>query len=177
MSHSPYLWTREAYCQLIDQGVFLEGPNVELIEGEILILPPQGRDHICGVSFPNTVLVRLFGDTHLIRVQCDLGLGLDSQPQPDFVLSPLTDFDRADLVIEVSQTSLSFDRNRKSRLYARNGVQEYWIVNLPGEVVEVRRQPEGDRFRQVRLCRPEESVRPLFAPEVEVPLRAFFLKA
>lgn len=177
VSHQPYLWTREAYGQLIDQGVFLEGPNVELIEGEILVMPPQGRDHICGVSFPNTTLVRLFGDTHLVRVQCDLGLGLSSQPQPDFVLSPLGDFDRADLVIEVSHSSLSFDRNCKSALYARNGIQEYWIINLAREVVEIRGQPEGDRYREVRLCQPEDSVRPLFAPQVEVPLRSFFLKA
>lgn len=174
MAHQPFVWTREAYAELIDQGFFEQRPNVELIEGEILLMPPQGRDHIGGVAYPTTTLVRLFGDTHLVRVQCDMELDDYSQPQPDFVLSPLGKFDQFDLVIEVSKCSIRFDRNRKSALYARNGIQEYWIINLGRRVVEVRRQPEGDRFLDVRLCQPEDSVFPLFAPEVEVPLASFF---
>ena len=170
----PYRWTRDAYHQLWTRHVFVEDVRVELIEGEILQMSPWTKEHFIGIAFPNTVLVRLFGDTHVVRVQCPFAIDDYSEPQPDFALSRIDDLERADLLIEVSHTSLPHDRKRKAPLYARAGVAEYWIINLQRGVVEVRRQPEEGKSRQLRIYRPEESVRPLFAPEVEVPLGCFF---
>lgn len=170
----PYRWTRDAYHQLWTRRVFEEDVRVELIDGEILQMSPWTKEHFVGIVYPTTVLVRLFGDTHGVRVQCPFVIDDYSEPQPDFALSPLEDMDRVDLLIEVSHTSLAHDRKRKASLYARAGVPEYWIMNVPRRVVEVRHQPEDGKYRQLRIYRPKESVRPLFAPAVEVPLTSFF---
>lgn len=173
----PYRWTRDAYHQLWERGVLTEGTRVELIEGELLQMSPWTRQHLNGIMYPTTVLVRLFGDTHVVRVQCGYAIGDDSEPLPDFAICPLADVNHADLLIEVSHTSLAHDRKRKAPLYARAGVPEYWIVNIPRRVVEVRRQPEDGKYRQLRIYRVEEMVQPLFAPAVEVPLESFFLES
>ena len=175
--NTPYRWTRDAYHQLWKRGVLSEDTRVELIEGEILQMSPWTKEHLNGIMYPTTVLVRLFGDSHVVRVQCGYAIEDNSEPLPDFALCPLGDVHRADLLIEVSHTSLVHDRKRKAPLYARAGVPEYWIVNIARRVVEVRSQPEDGKYRQLRIYRPEESVRPLFAPEVEVGLESFFLQA
>ena len=173
----PFLWTRDHFDQLVDTGMFLEGPRVELIEGEILLMSPHTKGHILGIAYPNTVLTRLFGETHVVRVQLPLELDEYSQPQPDFALSPLGDFDRADLVIEVSHTSLNHDRKRKGPLYARCGIPEYWIANLNSGLMEVYRRPVKGKYTDQQSFAATDSVCPLFAPEVAVPLASFFLQS
>lgn len=173
----PYRWTRQAYHQLWERGVLSEGTRVELIEGQILQMSPWTKEHLNGIMFPTTVLVRLFGDTHVVRVQCPYPVDDFSEPQPDFALCPLGDVHQADLLIEVSHTSLAHDRRKKAPLYARAGVPEYWIVNVPRKVLEVRREPDDGKYRQLRIYRPDEVVCPRFASGVEVPLASFFSEA
>ena len=64
----------------------------------------------------------------------------------------------AELVIEVADTSLAIDRGRKLRLYAREGVPEYWIVNLVDDCIEVHHQPAGECFADARTYRRGESI-------------------
>ena len=92
-------------------------------------MSPANPPHASRIARLTTTLVRLFGDTHEIRVQLPLTLGLNSEPDPDFALVRLEVAhgaarhpDTADLVIEISNSSLSLERNEKASLYAKAGI-------------------------------------------------------
>lgn len=170
----PHRFTTPEFERLVESGFFGRNPRLELIEGEIVPMPAMNTPHGNGIMFSTNELVRVFGDTHLVRVQCPINLTLYSQPQPDFALirkggdvssHPAT----ADLVIEVSDTSLAYDRDEKASLYAAAGIQEVWILNVLDRRLEVMREPArhpGRTFEHayttVSLHGPDESVSPLF---------------
>lgn len=148
------LWTREEYHKMGEAGVFAPGERVELIEGQIVPMSPRDPlDDNC-ISTGTTVFIALFGESHAVRVQLTLSLGERSDPEPDFVLISREEASRlarkrlhpdaADLIVEVSRTSLAYDRGVKASLYAREGVPEYWIVNLVDFCLEVYRQPRAE---------------------------------
>ncbi len=68
-------------------------------------------------------------------------------------------------MVEVAESSLHYDRHEKLRAYAQAGVPEYWIVNLVDDQIEVHTEPEGDRYRRVRIATRGESIAPLAFPE------------
>jgi Uma2 family endonuclease len=141
-------WTVEEYYRLWEGG-FFQNERVELINGEILRLSPHNPPHSSAVAFLNNLLVRTFGNSHIVRVQLPLCVPGPSEPEPDFSLvrpEILRAAERhptsADLVIEVSHTSLSYDR-RKAGLYASAQVAEYWIVNVAELQLEVYKEPRA----------------------------------
>jgi Uma2 family endonuclease len=106
-----------------------------------------------------TVLTADCADT---SVQNPLQLGDLSEPEPDFMLlKPTADFycsrhpnaDDVLLLIEVADSSLSFDQNQKLRLYARHNIPEYWLLNLKDSCVEVYRQPHEDVYGEKTTLR------------------------
>ena len=162
---------------MIECGILREDARLELIEGEIVPMPPHGPDHWHSVASLTGKLVRTFGETHMVCPQLSLDLG-DSQPEPDFSLIPLGLIvpkklpTTADLVIEVAKTSLAFDRHEKASVYAKAGIPELWIINLIASQVEVLRRPHpssegayGYAYGSVDFLRGEETVAPLFRPE------------
>lgn len=167
-------------CEL---GVIGEDERVELIEGNIVQMPPIGPDHSHSVGWGNNELVTLYGASHIVRVQLPLALLSHSQPQPDFALvakdqlKPGHHPAEADLVIEVADSSLAYDRTEKASVYAAAGIPDYWIVNLPGRRLEVHRDPgpdsaapAGHSYRSLRVHLPDEAVAPLFRPNIAVPV-------
>lgn len=163
-------WTRDEYYRLGDAGLFAER-RVELIDGEIIDVPPQRSSHFTAVMLTQKALERYFGEGFAVRAQGPLDLGPDSQPEPDVavVAGGPRDYDArhptsAVLVVEVSDTSLRFDRGRKKTLYAEAGIGEYWILNLVDRVLEVHRAPEGGRYRDDFVVDASGSVPPLAMP-------------
>lgn len=143
-------WTVEEYYRLWEAGFFRD-ERVELINGEILRMSPHNKPHSSAIGFLNNRLVRTFGETHLVRVQLPLSVGDLSEPEPDFSLvrpELIEGYQRhpttADLVIEVSDSSLNYDRSRKTSLYASAQVKEYWVLNIPELRLEVYREPRQD---------------------------------
>jgi Uma2 family endonuclease len=128
--------------------------RLELIEGVILEMSPMGNAHVVWLVRLTKQLVMALGEVAEIASQIPISLEeSDSQPEPDFVVVKLEDFhDRkiraseTALVIEVSDSTLEDDRGIKQKLYARNGVREYWIVNLKAKQLEVYRDPQGETF-------------------------------
>jgi len=175
-------WTREEYLKMGDAGVFAPGERVELIEGEIVQMTPQKSLHASGVYVVHEVLRGVFAVGFIVRAQLPLALDPDSEPEPDtaVVRGTWRHYVEAHpavavLVIEVSDTTLEFDRGPKAWMYAKAGIPEYWIVNLIGRVLEVHRDPgpvsEGStdhRYRSVQRLAPHQSIRPLGAPDREV---------
>jgi Uma2 family endonuclease len=173
-------WTVAEYYQAAEAGVFNPEERLELIEGEIFRMSPQDSPHATGCDLTEDALREIFGRGYRVRTQKPLSLGDDSVPEPDLavVRGNVRDFAIAHpatavLVVEVADSSLRFDRGRKARLYARAGIPDYWILNLPGRVLEVHRDPDPGNglYRQITRHGENESVSPLVAPAAAILVR------
>ncbi|HVF68919.1 MAG TPA: Uma2 family endonuclease [Pyrinomonadaceae bacterium] len=149
-------FTVEEYRRMGEAGIFPMGARLELIEGEIVEMSPIGDRHAWCVGWLNRTLTLMLQHVALIWVQNPMRLGDSSEPQPDvLVLKPRDDFYKKGkpqpedilLVIEVSDSTLAYDRLVKVPLYARAGVPEVWIVNLVDERVETFADPSGSAYR------------------------------
>jgi Uma2 family endonuclease len=142
------LWTRAEYHQMADLGWF-DGQRAELVEGEIVVLSPQKFGHGATTDRVREVLDKLLRNEFWVRMQLPIAIGASSEPEPDVSVVPGKRSDYSDhptgasLLIEVSDTTLTYDRVKKMRLYAKAGIAEYWIVNLQDQEIEVRRRPVG----------------------------------
>lgn len=150
------LFTAERYLALVESGVLGPEDKVELLEGVIVAVAPQGDRHAAAVARATHVMVRIAGERAHVRPQLPLVASEMSVPEPDLALiaGPVSEADRghprsALLVIEVASRSIAADRLSKSRIYAGAGIPEYWIVNLRDDCVEVSRRP--DRAARVYL--------------------------
>jgi Uma2 family endonuclease len=148
----PHRLTVDDYYRMAEVGVLRPDQRVELIEGEIIDMPPIGSLHGAVVDLLAERFITVLKGAALVRIQGAVRLGNDSEPQPDVALLR----SRADryaanqpraedvlLVIEVSDTTLKFDTGTKARLYARHGVPELWVVDLENRQLQ--------RFRAPRL--------------------------
>jgi Uma2 family endonuclease len=140
---------------------------VELLEGVIVSMAPHSVRHAAGVGRVEAALHRAVGERAVVRVQLSLALGTHSIPEPDaaVVAGRVSDFDRvhpttALLVVEVAESSLKQDRLTKGAIYAAARIPEYWIVNIPGDCVEVRRDPEpaARRYASVAIARRGDTI-------------------
>ncbi|MBI5482735.1 MAG: Uma2 family endonuclease [Deltaproteobacteria bacterium] len=164
-------FTRAEYERMVDADVLGPDDRVELIEGEILVMSPEQSRHAAAIDVAAEALRHAFGPRATVRVQHPLALGPESEPEPDLAVVSGSPRDYADshpttalLVVEVADTSLATDRTTKALLYARAGIADYWIVNLPGRGLEVHRQPGPDGYGAVERLSPAGHVTPLGAP-------------
>jgi Uma2 family endonuclease len=155
------------YHRMIEAGILGEDEDVQLIDGLLVAMTPQGRPHAFAIQELNRLLVRALGDEFKVLTQLPLALEGDSEPEPDLAVvraqeaaSPTRHPGRALLVVEVAGESLRFDRRTKAALYARSGIPEYWIVNLTDGVIEVHRDPDppAGAYRQTRTYRRGEAL-------------------
>ena len=177
---APWRCTRDQFHQMGEEGLF-EGQRVILIEGEILTMPPVGNLHSGIVTLASEVLRALFGDGFFVREEKPFDVGKATDPQPDIavIAGTIRDFlyrglTEAVLVVEVSHSTLTYDRREKASLYASAGVADYWIINVDQEPaqIEVHRQPASDEaqphgfgYREKTIHRSGEIIQPLAAPQ------------
>jgi len=163
---------RVEYDQLIALGAF-QDEKIELLDGVLVPMSPIGPPHSSTVQKLTLLLVRALGDRTAIRPGLPLAALEHSEPEPDLVVAPLSDYDtahpgEADLVIEVADSSLKQDRGIKRRIYAECGVPEYWIVNLVDRRIEVYTDPEGKTYRSEAYYVRGHSIRLVRFPDVLV---------
>jgi Uma2 family endonuclease len=168
---------RVEYDRLVSLGIF-DGERIELIGGELRRMSPIGPPHTSTVDRLTELLVLALAGRARVRVQGSFAADDLSEPEPDFCILPLGDYDsahpqEAHLIIEVADSSLSYDREQKARLYATCGVPEYWIVNLVDRVVEVHRQPRAGRYEQLSVHPKGTRLQLLAFPDVEYSVDAF----
>ena len=173
----------DRYLKMVATGVLTEYDHVELIEGDMITMAPIGPPHSAVVARLNRLFVLSLGDTAIVSPGASLKLGEYSVPQLDLmVLTPRVDFYAAQLptpadvllLVEVSDSSLAFDRGVKRALYARHGVAEYWVVDIPGKRLHVDREPTVDGYREAREHTRSDSVSPRALPAVQVMAGALF---
>jgi Uma2 family endonuclease len=175
-------FNRDQFYRMVDAGIF-DGIRVELIDGEIVEMPAQSNIHALAIKLCEDALNAIYGAGHWVRVQMPLDLTPYSSPDPDLAVipgSPRTHSTRANptsalLVVEVSESSLSYDRGDKSNLYAVSGIQDYWIVNLVDRQVEVHRNPIADasasfghRYSSVTIMHSGDLISPHSLPSQSV---------
>ena len=141
-------WTRQEYERLAAEGFFHPEERLELVEGEIVRMTLQGSPHATAVCLCADELWAACGLRYHVRVQMPLALTDDSEPEPDVAVVVGSPRDYRDahptaaaLVVEVSDATLPYDRERKVSLYARVGIAECWIVNVLDRCLEVYRRP------------------------------------
>jgi len=166
----PHLWTRAEYDRVIATGGFDPEARFELIDGEIIDRPPQRSRQATAIQLAGAALRAALPPSLMVRAQLPLALDDLSEPEPDLAVVTGQPRDYRDahpitavLILEVAESSLDFDRGRKLRLYARNGIADYWILDLTHETLEVYRQPTGDRYADTDVLTRGQRIAPLAA--------------
>jgi Uma2 family endonuclease len=171
------IFNTDEYHRMGEVGILTRDDRVELIEGEIVEMSPIGDPHAGGVNRLNTILNRRIGSSGIVAVQNPIRLGNYSEPQPDIaVLRPRGDFysqhrptvDDVLLIVEVADSSISYDRAVKLPLYAKAGVPEVWLAALPSEIVEVHSQPVNGKYQKIRIARRGDSIAPEQLPTLSI---------
>jgi len=177
-------WTRLEYERLVEAEVLGPEDRVELIAGEMVLKEPQQSRHATGIRLVSRALRRAFRDGWDVGAQLPVALDNDSEPEPDVSVVRGDPRDYRDahprhpvLVVEVSLSHLSFDRERKGSLYARARIPDYWVVNVADRRLEVYREPVPDsaapfgwRYGRSLALGPPDRVSPLAAPAADIPI-------
>ena len=171
--------TVEAYHLMGRAGYIEPDERVELLEGAIYEMPPIGPSHAGSVDSASTRLSAISAQRFIVRVQSPVQLDDNSEPVPDIVLLRWRDdFYRhahptpADvfLVIEIADSTVKSDRNYKIPLYARAGIPEAWLVNIPGRRVEQHAEPVAGVYQVARVWQRGETVQAHTLPELSLPV-------
>ena len=160
-----------------EAGVFADGERVELLEGEIVEMMPIGPYHSGVVGRLMNFFARLGGDRWIVHSQNPVRLNKRSEPLPDLVLLRPEAGDYTGrhpqpsdviLLVEVSDSSLAYDRDEKLAAYARAGIPEYWLVNLVEGQVEVYRGPCATGYESRQDVTPGDKLSPQDFPDVQL---------
>jgi len=157
---------------MIAAGVFHPEARLELIDGEIINMTPQGSRHATAIQLAADLLRKAFSRDYTVRIQLPLALDDHSEPEPDLAIVAGSPRDYRDahpttavLLLEVADSTLAFDQQQKKALYARTGIKEYWIINLINQQLEIYRDPKDNDYLQKLTLLPVQSIAPLAVPE------------
>jgi Uma2 family endonuclease len=169
-------FTVDDYYKMIELGMLENYEKAEIIEGELIKKMTVGNRHASIVDFLTKIFVRNVSDNILVRIQNPIRLSDFNEPEPDLVLSDLTKYDGKRhprpkeilLVIEVSDSTLKYDRDKKLPLYAEAEIPEVWIVNLTNEIIEVHSKPNVGLYQFVKIYKRGETVEPESIPNLSL---------
>jgi Uma2 family endonuclease len=175
-------WTRLEYDRLAEAEILGPEDRIELLAGEMIVKEPQYSPHATAIQLVQRTLDKAFGPGWSVRPQLPIALDEESEPEPDICVVPGDPRDYRDahpgrpvLIVEVSLSRLGFDREHKGSLYARAGIADYWIVNIPDRRVEVYREPVPDgaasfgwRYGRSVALGSDQRISPLAAPAAEI---------
>jgi Uma2 family endonuclease len=175
--------TVDEYYRMADVGLLAPDVRTELIEGEIIEMAPIGSRHAASVSQLGHLIFPALGGSAQLRVQLPVRLDEYSEPMPDLtVVRPRKDFYRsrhpesADtlLIVEVSDSSLRFDRDVKVPLYSRHQVPEVWLLDLSHDRIHFFRAPRDGIYTDVSFMDDPKVVALVALPEITVDLSGLF---
>jgi Uma2 family endonuclease len=174
-------WTIEEYHQLVEIGL-LDDRRVELLEGIIIEMPPEGMPHAVYCSESVEYLRTLLGDRAKVREAHPITLPNDSEPEPDIAIVRMPNSQYLthhpypeDIywLIEYANTTLRKDLNEKKRVYAKARIQEYWVVNLQAPELIVFRDLDNDTYRAETILT-TGNISPLSFPDLQIDVTKLF---
>lgn len=175
-------FTVDEYHKMGDAGILHEDDRVELRDGEIVEMTAINVPHAVCVGLLTMLFAPQVAGRALVWVQNPIYIDDINEPQPDVVLLQPNDYlarrrhpgpEDIMLVIEVADTTLTYDRREKIPRYARAGVVEAWIVNIPKGLVEVYSDPEAGKYRSIRRVGRGETIEPKSLPGITVAVSDF----
>jgi Uma2 family endonuclease len=173
----------DRYQKMVATGVLTKYDHIELIDGDMITMAPIGLNHAAVTARLNRLFVLSAGDSAIVSPGGPVKLGDYSVPQPDLMLlKPRADFYAGHvptapdvlLLVEISESSLAFDQGAKRALYARHGVAEYWVVDIPGKRVHVHYEPTVAGYGEAFECTLTDSVSPRALPVIQVTVGTLF---
>ncbi len=177
-------WTRAEYETLLEETLGQE--RLELVEGELISKMGKKRPHVNALVLMQGWLVEVFG-LRFVHPEAPVDVAPEdnptSEPEPDIIVTrqdishfPTYNPQPADLllVVEVGDSTLGFDLKTKARLYARAGIQEYWVVDVAGRRMIVHRDPIEGLYSSVVAYGEDESLSPLAAPARQLIVKEVF---
>jgi Uma2 family endonuclease len=173
----------DRFQKMVETGVLTKYDRVELIEGDMIDMPPIGGPHQAVIARLTKLFVLSAGDAAIVSPGGSIRLGDYSMPQPDLLLlKAREDFyarqtpRQSDvlLLVEISDGSLAYDQGTKRTLYARYGVGEYWVIDIPGERIHVYREPNVDGYAQAEVRTFTDTVSPQRLPAIKVNVGSLF---
>jgi Uma2 family endonuclease len=170
-------FTASEYERMGEAGILPANERFELIEGEIIKMSPIGKRHAACVNRLSRILNRQVSNAVIVSIQNPIVLDDFSEPQPDVALLKFREdfYEHALpqstdvlLVIEVSDTTLDYDRKIKLSSYAHASIAEVWIVNLPEEIIETYAQPANGTYEHTWLLKHGETFTSETVPDLKI---------
>lgn len=168
-------FTVQQYELIVEAGIFAESDRFELIDGEIRVMSPIVRKHaVCVAKTARAFQIKL-GDRTIIWIQNPILLSNYLQPQPDLAILKWRDDFYAEalptpddilLIIEVADSTIAYDSDVKSPLYAANGIPEMWLFDVNKKIVEGYSQPSASGYKRMQRYEQDDTLSPLAFPEM-----------
>jgi Uma2 family endonuclease len=174
-------WTVKEYHKLGEMGFFHPEERVELLSGNIIKMSAKGTAHTSATRRTASVLRDLLGNQAAIYTQDPIALDDNSEPEPDIAAVRIDPFDYAThhptpsevyLIIEVADSSLTFDREIKAKIYARSGIADYWVLNVNERQLHVFREPAVDGYQSEVILAETASISPIEFPAFNIAIEA-----
>ena len=175
-------WTVAEYHRMAEVGLLNEDSRVELIDGEIIEMALIGSQHSGKVNRFISLFSKAFSNRAIISAQNPIVMGGYGEPQPDItILRWREDFyeqahphaEDVLLIVEISDSTLHYDRDVKVPLYARNGIPEVWLLDVQNRQLEIYREPINGIYQQ-RDCRRTGQLAPILCPDASIDLAELF---
>ena len=177
----PYRIGVEMYDEMIENGILDENDNVELLNGEIIEKMPKGTRHAFYNDLISDFLKEKLGKQTVVRNQNPIRLEF-SEPEPDVILAApprekyLNQHPTPEdilLLVEVSDSTLHFDRFDKGLAYSRNAIAQYLIVNVENNTIEDYQNPSDDGYQSKQTYKIGEKFSLIAFPEIEISVKDF----
>lgn len=155
-----FLWTVEQYLKIIDDGILTENDKTELLAGYITTKMPSNKPNDTVIGDLQDFFIKKYFGKHTLRAERAVRLSETSMPEPDYVVAVYSEDNYRKewpgvpeilLLVEVSDSTLFADRNFKQHLYAKAGIKEYWIVNIPNQQIEIHLRPDAETETYARI--------------------------
>ncbi|NJN73322.1 MAG: Uma2 family endonuclease [Limnothrix sp. RL_2_0] len=167
-------WTVGEYHELIEKGL-LDHKKVELLNGELIEMAPESPMHRKTMRYGETYLRNLCGDAAIIFAGHPITL-TDSEPEPDLAIicPPEETYDERHpnatdvlLLIEVSRTTLSYDIGKKKETYAKENIQEYWVLDVSNKQIYLFNNLENGDY-QSQTIQQTGDISPTALPSIQI---------
>jgi len=179
------LFSVDEYHKMVENGILSESDNVELIDGEILKMAPIGSRHAAFVDFISDLFRSLIKQQVIIRIQNPVYVSNYSEPEPDIaIVKYRKDFyikshpKKEDilLIIEITESSINYDREIKLPKYAEALITEVWILIIPEDKLEIYRNPVNGKYQDVLILDKQKKITPLNFKYIEILVGDLFVK-